>query len=103
MKRSALALLALLVVTVPAAAQNNGARPARNPVRTAQPATQPARVHAADASDVPLQTNPTPPTPPTTPSAICCCRVWSHGWQYSWRPNAECTSQSGTCVTPDHC
>ncbi len=51
---------------------------------------------------------PSPPPPPAQPAppsqpGICCCRVWSHGWQYSWRPNAECGTRNGTCVTPDHC
>lgn len=34
---------------------------------------------------------------------ICCCRTWSHGWQYGWRQASECARQNGTCVTPDHC
>ncbi|MFO0603033.1 MAG: hypothetical protein U0324_07650 [Polyangiales bacterium] len=45
----------------------------------------------------------TPPTPQPPQPGICCCRQWSHGWQYSWRPNAECTAQNGSCVSPDHC
>jgi len=54
------------------------------------------------AAPVAAQTPPTPAPQPPQPG-ICCCRQWSHGWQYSWRPNAECTAQNGSCVSPDHC
>ena len=47
---------------------------------------------------VTLQQTPEPP-----PGTLCCCRAWSHGWQYSWRDTAACTSGNGTCVSPDHC
>lgn len=40
----------------------------------------------------------TPPAP-----GLCCCRAWSHGWQYSWLANAACTAANGSCVSPDHC
>ena len=107
MKRSLLPLLAFVTLAIPAAAQT----PARSTTTPTSPRAQPAQASPAQASPAqasPAQTSPaqalpqqTPPTPPQP--GICCCRVWSHGWQYSWRPNGECTAQSGSCVTPDHC
>jgi hypothetical protein len=57
---------------------------------------------------VAAQTPPAPPAPSPRPSPpqqpnICCCRQWSHGWQYAWRPSAECVAQNGSCVAPDRC
>ncbi len=44
------------------------------------------------------------PAPQPTPNpTLCCCRVWTHGWQYSWRDTPACTAANGTCVSPDHC
>jgi hypothetical protein len=59
----------------------------------------------APAAPVALrQPAPAPPTPPTPPGGgLCCCRAWSHGWQYSWRDGAACGAANGTCVSPDHC
>ena len=94
MKRSLLPLLAIVTLALPAAAQT----PARSAPHPTSPRVQPAQ--SAPAQALPQQTPPAP-TPPQP--GICCCRVWSHGWQYSWRPNGECTAQSGSCVTPDHC
>lgn len=108
MKRSLLALFVLTAFAAPAAAQTT--RP-----RTAQGATAPAQSSTAatqttpqsNTATTPAQTAPAPmqttPTPAPPQPGICCCRVWTHGWQYSWRPNAECTTQNGTCVSPDHC
>ena len=87
MKRSLLPLLAIVTLAVPAAAQTS-----------TRSAALPASPHVQPAQALPQQTPPAPPQP-----GICCCRVWSHGWQYAWRPNGDCTAQSGTCVTPDHC
>lgn len=99
MKRSLLPLVALVALALPAAAQNPAHRVVR---RAAAPAVViPAQAQPAQAQ--PAQPQQTPPAPTPPQPGICCCRVWSHGWQYSWRPNAECTAQSGSCVTPDHC
>lgn len=76
MTRSLTALLVVLSLTAPVAAQTASPLPRPEPAQTPPPAPQPG---------------------------ICCCRVWSHGWQYSWRPNAECSAQNGSCVSPDHC
>lgn len=111
MKKSILPLLALSALATLAPLAD--AQPSRRPA-TAHAAT-PDASHARDASadalvpaqrPTPAQTPPAPaPQPPGQPPApgICCCRVWSHGWQYSWRPGTECTAQNGSCVTPDHC
>ncbi|MBK8696020.1 MAG: hypothetical protein IPN17_28110 [Deltaproteobacteria bacterium] len=57
------------------------------------------RVPAPPAAPPVALQQPAPgPTPP-----LCCCRVWSHGWQYSWRDTGACTAANGTCVSPDHC
>lgn len=53
--------------------------------------------------DRPSADRPEPAQQPPPQPGICCCRVWSRGWQYSWRPANECSAQNGTCVTPDHC
>ncbi len=96
MKRSPLLLLAFFALALPASAQNN----TRHPVRAAPPRAVPAQ----NTPRPPAPPAPTPPAPsPPQQPGICCCRVWSHGWQYSWRPNGECTAQNGSCVTPDHC
>jgi hypothetical protein len=72
---------------------------AASPLASAQPR------HATPHVDAPIalqQPAPTPPTP-APGGALCCCRAWSHGWQYSWRDNSACTAANGTCVSPDHC
>lgn len=89
MTRTLLPLLVLATLTVPALAQRT---PRHRPELT-PPVPRVEREHPAQ----------TPPTPAPPQPGICCCRVWSHGWQYSWRPNAECTAQNGSCVSPDHC
>ncbi len=74
---------------------------AASPLANAQPRQSPAPV----AAPVALQT-PAPivtPAPAQPAPGLCCCRAWSHGWQYSWRDNAACTAANGTCVSPDHC
>ncbi|MDB4928095.1 MAG: hypothetical protein JWM10_579 [Myxococcaceae bacterium] len=72
---------------------------AASPLASAQPS--PAAPHVTPPVAL-QQPAPTPPTPPPG-GALCCCRAWSHGWQYSWRDNAACTAANGTCVSPDHC
>ena len=66
------------------------------PVASAQPrvAHRDAGVHPADVPDASTDV----PAP-----SLCCCRAWSHGWQYTWRDASSCAGANGTCVSPDHC
>lgn len=56
---------------------------------------------APSAPITPQQQQPQPQ--PAPPQSTCCCRTWSHGWQYSWAPAPTCTQSNGSCVSPDHC
>jgi hypothetical protein len=94
MKRALILGFLLVGASAPFAMAQN---PPRAP-RVAPGRTTPARAVPNDAAPSDAQPAQTPP-----PAGVCCCRVWSHGWQYSWRPAPECTTQNGTCVTPDHC
>lgn len=67
---------------------------AASPLVSAQPRPATPRVEAPVALQQP---------DPTPAPSLCCCRVWTHGWQYSWRDTATCTTANGTCVSPDHC
>lgn len=94
--RSTITLLAsILVMGSIALAQPRRRAPAA-PTRDAAVAVpvDAAVAPDADAGDA----RPAEPTAPT-----CCCRAWSHGWQYSWRTESDCGAQNGTCVSPDHC
>lgn len=79
-------------------------------------AAAPTSAQPREVSPTPSQSSPsfTPATPVTPqepvaqqqqpqPPGTCCCRTWSHGWQYAWRPAAACTQANGSCVSPDHC
>lgn len=99
--RSSLSLLAALVVMSSVVLAQPGRRPA-TPRRTDAAVT-------ADASAAPTPAATTDAGAPDSTDAgasaspTCCCRAWSHGWQYAWRAERECAAQSGTCVSPDHC
>lgn len=98
MKRT-IPTLALFALLTAAAAAFGQARPARRP---ATPAT-PAVTADAGVTPPPVAATGDAGAPSGAQGAICCCRVWSHGWQYSWRPSGDCTGQNGSCVSPDHC
>lgn len=87
---STLALFALLSAAAAASGQSRPARRPAAPAATADAGVTPPPVAATGDAGAPQ-------------GAICCCRVWSHGWQYSWRPSGDCTGQNGSCVSPDHC
>jgi hypothetical protein len=71
---------------------------AASPFASAQSRDPAPPVAAPVAPPASLQQQTPAPAP-----GLCCCRVWSHGWQYSWLENAACTTANGTCVSPDHC
>lgn len=98
--RSSLSLLAALVVMSSVALAQPGRRPA---ARRADAGV------TADAA-APVESVPTPADAgaagdagSAAASPTCCCRAWSHGWQYAWRSERECAAMSGSCVSPDHC
>lgn len=102
-------LLGLAFAVTVAASPLASAQPRRAP-RVAPPTVAAAPAAAAPAAATPaVAPAATPAT--TTPAPVeaqpapglCCCRAWAHGWQYSWRDAAACTSANGTCVSPDHC
>jgi hypothetical protein len=94
------ALLAGLVLVLGAHAPVAGprARP-RSPARTKAPLD--ARPAPADTAAEAVSVEPTDAEP--RQSSICCCRVFSQRWSYSWMNPAACTSAGGSCVSPDHC
>lgn len=73
---------------------------AASPLASAQSRTPSAPVALQQPAPVALQQPAPQPTPNPT---LCCCRVWTRGWQYSWRDTPACTAANGTCVSPDHC
>ncbi|MEZ4392232.1 MAG: hypothetical protein R3A48_14155 [Polyangiales bacterium] len=92
--RSTITLLAsILVMSSIALAQPRRRAPAA-PTRDAAVAVDASTSPDADAG----ASRPAEPAAPT-----CCCRAWSHGWQYAWRTESDCGAQNGTCVSPDHC
>lgn len=98
--RSSLSLLAALVVMSSVALAQNR-RPVRRAdagVASAPAVTDASAPSATDASTAASSADASAPAGPT-----CCCRAWSHGWQYAWRAERECAAQNGTCVSPDHC
>lgn len=101
--RSTISLLAALLVmgTVTLAQPRRPPRPQpRATTALTDAAVTDADVTDADVTDA-AAAPPDDGRARTAPT--CCCRAWSHGWQYAWRTEVECRGQNGTCVSPDHC
>jgi hypothetical protein len=97
MRSLATLLAAILVMGSVALAQPNR-RPVasrRGDASVPADAASDAAASADGAADAGVSDAATSPT--------CCCRAWSHGWQYAWRAEGECAAQNGSCVSPDHC
>lgn len=96
--RSTLTVLAALLVMGSASL----AQP-RRPPRTVAARDAGVDASARDASTDAAVTDATTDAPRPRSAPTCCCRAWSHGWQYAWRTEVECGAQNGSCVSPDHC